>query len=101
MRVRALALRLHLVVGVLTGAALLILGLSGAALVLRPELDDALHAGPLETVSDAPAVSLDALVDAARRRHPGFRVTSIALPERSTDAARIGMLDSTGAPSGR
>ena len=41
MRVRALTLRLHLVVGVLTGGALLVLGLSGAVLVLRPELDGA------------------------------------------------------------
>jgi uncharacterized iron-regulated membrane protein len=86
-----------LVVGVLTGGALLVLGLSGAALVLRPELDDALQAGPVETPSDAPAVSLDALVDAARRRHPGFRITRISLPERSSDTARIAMLDATGA----
>src|SRR5882672_4005770 len=50
MRVRAVALRLHLVVGVLTGGALLILGLSGAVLVLRPELDGALQIGHVATL---------------------------------------------------
>ena len=41
-------------VGVLTGGALLVLGLSGAVLVLRPELDGALHTGPVETFPGAP-----------------------------------------------
>lgn len=97
MRVRALTLRLHLVVGVLTGGALLVLGLSGAVLVLRPELDGALHTGPVETFPGAPAVSLEALVDSARRRHPGFSVTSLRMPGRSGEAVRVGMLDPTGA----
>ena len=97
MRVRALALRLHLVVGVLTGAALLVLGLSGAVLVLRPELDRALHAGDVSATSNTPPVSLEALVDAARRRHPDFRVTSLSLPGRGDGAARVAMLDPTGA----
>ena len=45
MRVRAVVLRLHLVVGVVTGLALVVLGLSGAVLVVRPELDRALLSG--------------------------------------------------------
>ena len=41
MRVRALAVRLHFFVGTITGVALIVLGLSGAVLVFRPELEGA------------------------------------------------------------
>ena len=95
MRVRALALRLHLVVGVLTGAALLVLGLSGAVLVLRPDFESAQSAELTPASSGGPAPSLDALLEAARRRHPGFVVTSLSLPGGGA-AARVGMLDTTG-----
>jgi uncharacterized iron-regulated membrane protein len=95
MRVRALALRLHLLVGVLTGAALVVLGLSGAVLVLRPDFESSQSAGLPPAPSSGSAPSLDALLEAARRRHPGFLVTSLSLPGGSA-AARVGMLDSAG-----
>ena len=95
MRVRALALRLHLVIGVLTGAGLLVLGLSGAVLVLRPDFEGSQSAELAPAPSGAPAPSLDALLEAARRRHPGFVVTSLSLPGGDA-AARVGMLDTTG-----
>jgi uncharacterized iron-regulated membrane protein len=94
MRVRALALRLHLVVGVLTGAGLLVLGLSGAVLVLRPDFEGSQSAELTPAPSSAPAPSLDALLEAARRRHPGFVVTGLSLPVGA--AVRVGMLDTTG-----
>jgi uncharacterized iron-regulated membrane protein len=97
MRARALALRLHLVVGVLTGAALLVLGLSGAALVFRPEIDEVLYAAPAAPATGAPPASLDALVDAARRRHPGFPVAGLSLPGHRDAAARVRMVDPAGA----
>src|SRR2546422_7147081 len=101
MRVRALALRLHLLVGVLTGAALLVLGLSGAVLVLRPDFESSQSAGPTPAPSGGSAPSLDALLEAARRRHPGFLVTSLSLPAGSA-VARVGMLDTAGgAPPAR
>src|SRR5712692_5961748 len=95
MRGRALALRLHLLVGVLTGAALLVLGLSGAVLVLRPDLESSQSTGLMPGPSSGPAPSLDALLEAARRRHPGFLVTSLSLPGGGA-AARVGMLDTAG-----
>src|SRR5256886_1637925 len=95
MRVRALALRLHLVIGVLTGAGLLVLGLSGAVLVLRPDFEGSQSAELAPASPGAPAPSLDALLEAARRRHPGFVVTSLSLPGGDA-AARVGMLDMTG-----
>jgi uncharacterized iron-regulated membrane protein len=94
MRVRALALRLHLVVGVLTGAALLVLGLSGAVLVLRPDFEGS-QSAELAPAPSGAAPSLDALLEAARRRHPGFAVTGLSLPGGGA-AARVGMLDTTG-----
>jgi uncharacterized iron-regulated membrane protein len=95
MRVRALALRLHLLVGVLTGAALLVLGLSGAVLVLRPDFESSPRAGLPPAPVGAPPPSLDAVLEVARRRHPGFLVTSLSLPGGGT-AARVGMLDPAG-----
>ena len=95
MRVRALALRLHPLVGVLTGAALLVLGLSGAVLVLRPDFESSQSAGLTRAPSGGSAPSLDALLEAARRRHPGFLVTSLSLPGGGA-AARVGMLDTAG-----
>jgi uncharacterized iron-regulated membrane protein len=95
MRVRALALRLHLLVGVLTGAALLVLGLSGAVLVLRPDFESSQSAGLTPAPSGGSAPSLDALLEAARRRHPGFLVTSLSLSGGGA-AARVGMLDTAG-----
>jgi uncharacterized iron-regulated membrane protein len=95
MRARALALRVHLLVGVLTGAALLVLGLSGAVLVLRPDFENAQSAGHTPAPPGGSAPSLDALLEAARRRHPGFLVTSLFLPGGSA-AARVSMLDTAG-----
>jgi uncharacterized iron-regulated membrane protein len=95
MRVRALALRLHLLVGVLTGAALFVLGLSGAVLILRPDFVNLQSTRLTPAPSAGTALSLDALLEAARRRHPGFLVTSLSLPGGSA-AARVGMLDSAG-----
>ena len=44
---RATVLRLHLAVALLAGAGLLLVSVSGAALVFRPELDDAVFGGPV------------------------------------------------------
>ena len=90
MRVRASLLRLHLPVGVLTGGALLVLALRGIVLVLQPELDHALHPADVSAASNAPSVSLEALVDAARRGHPGYRVTRLSLPGGADAAAWVG-----------
>jgi len=84
-----------LVIGVLTVAGLLVLGLSGAVLVLRPDFEGSQSAELAPAPSGAPAPSLDALLEAARRRHPGFVVTSLSLPGGDA-AARVGMLDTTG-----
>ena len=96
MRVRALAVRLHFFVGTITGVALIVLGLSGAVLVFRPELEGAWSAARAPASSAAPLVSLQALGEAASRRHPGFIVTDLLLPDDRTAAARVRMLDQAG-----
>ncbi len=83
------------IVGVLTGAALLVLGLSGAVLVLRPDFENSQSAGLTPAPAGGSAPALDALLEAARRRHPGFLVTSLSLPGGSV-VARVGMLDTAG-----
>lgn len=76
---RRLAVRLHAWTGILVGPLVVVLGLSGAALVFRPELD-ALLSGPAPLTALVSAPSLDAVVRAALLPHPGSeaRVLRIA-----------------------
>lgn len=95
MKARSLVLRLHLLIGLSTGGLLLLLGSSGAVLVFRSEIDEAFRA-PVQTAATGAPVTLQALVDAARRRHPVFRPTGLVLPEHDGRPARVGMVDSLG-----
>ena len=47
---RATVLRLHLAIALLAGAALLLVSASGAVLIFRPELDDAVFGGTVSNV---------------------------------------------------
>jgi uncharacterized iron-regulated membrane protein len=96
MKARGLVLRLHILVGGLTGGLLLLLSVSGALLVFRSEIDDTLHGSPAPGAPGGAPVALQALLDAARRRHPTFEVTGLALPDDSRRAARVGMTDPSG-----
>ena len=44
---RATVLRLHLAAALLAGAALLLVSVSGAVLIFRPELEDGVFGGPV------------------------------------------------------
>ena len=52
---RAAVLRLHLSVALLAGAGLLLVSVSGAALVFRSELGDAVFGGPVRVARSATA----------------------------------------------
>ena len=76
---RRLAARAHLWGGVLLGPVVLLLGLSGTALVFRDELDDAL--GPPRAVTRAgPARALDAVAAAALVTEPGGQARALRIP---------------------
>lgn len=89
---RASVRKLHLWVGLLTGPLLLVLGLSGAALVLGSELDDALAGGRPAVSGAGPPASLAALVGAVHARYPDAPFKSLRLPEAPDRPARVELL---------
>src|SRR3989442_1320784 len=68
---RRVAARMHLWGGLVTGPLLLVLGLSGSALVFGPELEQALDGLPVIATTATSAPSLDAVVAAAVVGQPG------------------------------
>jgi uncharacterized iron-regulated membrane protein len=86
---RATVLRLHLAVALLAGAGLVLVSLSGAALVFRPELDDAVFGGPVRVERGGAPASLPQLVDAGSARHPGLSLRALTLPETPGHPARL------------
>jgi uncharacterized iron-regulated membrane protein len=89
MTARAVALRLHLLMGLILGGALLLLAGSGAVLVFRAELEAVLYPSSRPPGPGGGPVPLQAIVEAAERRHPGARFTSVQLPEPADEAARV------------
>src|SRR5207245_10437810 len=77
---RRLAIRLHLWGGLLTGPFLLVLGLSGAALVFRTEIESLESATPAVASSGPGAPSLDAVVGIGRTRHPPAEPYALRIP---------------------
>src|SRR5437660_4313574 len=77
---RRLAIRLHLWGGLLTGPFLLVLGLSGAALVFRTEIESLESTTPVVASARQPAASLDAVVAIARTRHPTAEPYALRIP---------------------
>jgi len=81
--VRRLAARAHLWGGLLLGPVVLVLGLSGAALVFRAELD----APP--AVTPGPARALDAIAAAALLTEPGGEIGALRIPVRADRPYRL------------
>jgi uncharacterized iron-regulated membrane protein len=79
-RVRRLAARLHLWGGLVTGPLVLVLGLSGMALVFKDEIDAIGQSPPARVSTPTPSVSLDRVVAVARLRYPGADVQAVRLP---------------------
>lgn len=74
--------RVHLWATLSVGLLLLAVSTSGAAIVLRPELDRVLHADLYRaTPSETPA-SIDAVVGAVRAAHPDNPIGNLNLPRR-------------------
>jgi len=86
--VRRLAARAHFWGGLLTGPLVLVLGLSGAALVFRAELDEALG-GPPAIAPGGPVRALDAVVAAARFSEPGGEARALRIPARRDQPYRV------------
>jgi uncharacterized iron-regulated membrane protein len=86
---RATVLGLHRAVALLAGAGLLLVSVSGAALVFRPELDDAVFGGPVRVAPGGGRAPVQALLAAGQAAHPGLTLVSLAWPEHEGRAARL------------
>ena len=84
---RRLAARAHLWGGLLLGPVVLVLGLSGAALVFRAELDAL--GGTAATVAGGSPRALDAIAAAALLTEPGSEVRALRIPTRSHQPYRV------------
>jgi uncharacterized iron-regulated membrane protein len=85
---RRLAARAHFWGGLLTGPLVVVLGLSGAALVFRAELDEALG-GPPAIAAGGPVRALDAIVAAALLSEPGGEARALRIPARRDRPYRV------------
>jgi uncharacterized iron-regulated membrane protein len=90
-RGRATVLRLHLIVALLAGAGLLLVSVSGAALIFRPELDDAVFGLPAGVAAGGVRAPLAVLLDAGQAAHPGLNPLTLTLPERDGRHARLAL----------
>ncbi|HSE05158.1 MAG TPA: PepSY-associated TM helix domain-containing protein [Methylomirabilota bacterium] len=88
-RGRATVLRLHLTVALLAGAGLLLVSVSGAVLVFRPELDDLVFDGPVTVPPGGGRAPLEALLDAGQAAHPRLTPVTLTLPARDGQPARL------------
>ena len=79
-RRRRLASWIHLWGGVLAAAPVIVLSLSGAALVFRAEFEDILNRPPDVAHAAPPPRSLDAVIAAALLAHPGAEPRGLWLP---------------------
>lgn len=86
---RPAVVRVHRWIGLLTGPVVLVLGLSGSALVYREELGAALDGRPPAVEPAASAASLDAAVASARARYPGAEPRAVRLARSAREPHRI------------
>jgi len=89
---RRLAARLHLWGGLVTGPLVLVLGLSGAALMFRTEIETMEYAAPVVVGARPAPPSLDAIVAIARARHPSAEPRALRIPNRPGQPYRVELL---------
>ena len=93
---RGLWLTLHKWIGLLAGLAVVVLGLSGTALVYRAEIERWQARHWLEVEPAGRRLPLDALVDAASAAWPQKRLTRLVFPESEREPLQV-VLQTAGA----
>lgn len=81
MRLRQLALIWHRYFGLTFGLLLVILGLSGSALVFHREIDHALNPSLMQVASQVEQASIDTVLASVCQAYPNFQLQSITFPE--------------------
>ncbi len=93
---RATVLRLHLAVALLAGGALLLVSVSGAVLIFRPELEEAVFGGPVRVEAGGRSAPLQALLEAGQGRHPALSPRALVLPAAAGNPARLVLVGPAG-----
>jgi uncharacterized iron-regulated membrane protein len=86
---RKLLFQAHLWTGIGLGFYVLLMSLTGSAVVFRREVMRSLALEPRVAVGRAPRMGEDALRQIARRAHPGYNVTRVSLRTNPDQAAEI------------
>lgn len=81
MKLRLLALTWHRYLGLTFGILLVILGLTGSALVFRREIDYFLNPLLMQVAPQAERQSIDAVVASVRQAYPDLQLQNITFPE--------------------
>ncbi|MBD2084363.1 PepSY domain-containing protein [Trichocoleus sp. Lan] len=99
MKLRKLALILHRYVGVIFGLLILVIGLTGSALVFHEEIDRALNShlhqvvpqGELASESLRDRISPDSALQIVRSAYPDLTLSYIDLPRKPDSVYTVGM----------
>ena len=91
MLIRKVSFQIHLWVGIAIGLYIVLLSVTGSALVFRRELGGAFMPRPVPFDKSKPVLSKDQLAQAASRRYPGFTVEYVGDPQRRTALVRLTM----------
>jgi len=82
MKLRKSALILHRVVGVMVGLLLIVIGLTGSALVFWHEIDESLNPQLMHVVPQGDRISPDAILKPVQTSYPSLKLDSIDLPQK-------------------
>jgi uncharacterized iron-regulated membrane protein len=92
--------RLHSWLGLLTGLPLLLLGLSGSALVFKPELDRLLAPRAAPPPAGRVPIPLDSLYRQVGRRYPALkRMAIVGFPQHTGDSYEFRLYGNDGNPN--
>lgn len=89
MAIRTFWLKAHLYVGLTIGLVLVVVSLSGAALVFEDDIDRALHASLAFVPPGGQRLPLQDLVASVKTAYPGSQVGAISFPEKPTHAMQL------------
>jgi len=88
---RALVLKIHLWLALVTGAFIFIVALTGAALVFEAEIDRALNAKTSYVTPRGAALPVEAIVARAHDAFPDMKVDDVVIPDRPDLSCRVRM----------
>src|SRR6185437_3163356 len=85
-RSRPVLLKLHRWIGLFAGIFVLLQGLTGSLIAFRYELDRAIHPTAMVVLAHQIPAPLAALIGAAQKALPGYKVTRVDYPRQPDDA---------------